>query len=312
MTIQLSIVTTLFKSELFVVDFHRRVCAAAAALTDDFEIVMVDDGSPDGSLDIARQLAAQDSRVRIVELSRNFGHHKAMMTGLEFSRGDFVFLIDVDLEEQPEWLALFWTTLRNGTLDVVYGYQTTRKGSAVERVGGALHWWVIRRLSYYPIPENLVTARLMTRRYVDSLLLHKEHKTAIGGLWAITGYKQVGLPITKQSRGNTSYSLAARVAVSFEGITSFSEKPLILVFLLGCAIFVVAVIGAAYLIAVRLTGQLLSGWASVMVSIWILGGLSIASIGILGLYISRIFIETKHRPYSIVRAVHQSLPPNTK
>ena len=303
---KISIVTTLYRSELHVDEFHRRISAAAAILTDDFEIVMVDDGSPDNSLQIARRLAAVDRHVKVVELSRNFGHHKAMMTGLEVAQGDFVFLIDVDLEEEPEWLAPFWSALHHEDVDVVYGFQTTRKGHVLERLGGAIHWWVIRRLSSYPIPQNLVTARLMKRQYVRSLLLHREHKTAIGGLWAITGYRQRGLPVTKRSRGDSSYSLGRRIAMGFEGITSFSEKPLILVFMLGVIIFAVALVGAVYLTLLRFSGQLLSGWASVMVSIWMLGGLSIASMGILGLYIARIFIETKHRPYSIIRAVHDS------
>jgi putative glycosyltransferase len=303
---KVSIVTTLYKSEPYLVEFHRRIVAAASSLGGDFEIVMVDDGSPDRSLQVALQIASADARVRVVELSRNFGHHKAMMTGLEVAQGDFVFLIDVDLEEDPDWLPLFWTTLHAEQVDVVYGFQLSRKGKVLERVGGAFHWWVIRHLSSYPIPQNLVTARLMTRQYVQSLILHREHKTAIGGLWAITGYRQRGLPVVKRSRGASSYSLGARIAMGFEGITSFSEKPLMLVFMLGAIIFAVALLGAMYLTVLRLSGQLLSGWASVMVSIWMLGGLTIASMGILGLYVARIFIETKHRPYSIIRAVHDS------
>src|SRR4051812_23097748 len=303
---KISIVTTLYKSEPYVAEFHRRIVAAASSIGDDFEIVLVDDGSPDRSLQVALQIASADARVRVVELSRNFGHHKAMMTGLEVADGDFVFLIDVDLEEDPEWLPLFWGTLHDEKVDVVYGFQVSRKGKVLEQVGGAFHWWVIRHLSSYPIPQNLVTARLMTRQYVQSLILHREHKTAIGGLWAITGYRQRGRPVTKRSRGDSSYSLAARIAMGFEGITSFSEKPLMLVFMLGAIIFAVALLGAIYLTVLRLAGQLLSGWASVMVSIWMLGGLTIASMGILGLYIARIFIETKHRPYSIIRAVHDS------
>jgi putative glycosyltransferase len=303
---KLSIVTTLYRSAAYVDEFYRRTLSAASAITDDFEIVMVDDGSPDNSLRAALDIAACDPRLKVVELSRNFGHHKAMMTGLEVAAGDFVFLIDVDLEEDPAWLRAFWAQLHEAQVDVVYGYQTLRKGNALERLGGAAHWWIIRQLSYYPIPANLVTARLMTRQYVQSLLRHREHKTAIGGLWAITGYRQLGVPITKRSRGDSSYPLARRIAMGFEGLTSFSEKPLILVFLLGAVIFAVSVVGVAYLIVLRLSGQLLSGWASVMVSIWMLGGLSIASMGILGLYIARIFIETKQRPYSIIRAVHQS------
>lgn len=312
MTMQLSIVTTVYRSAAHLEEFHRRMSAAAAALTSDYEIIIVDDGSPDHSLRLACEMARGDAHVRVVELSRNFGHHRAMMAGLRLAHGDLVFLIDVDLEEQPEWLEEFWKQLHEGGHDVVYGYQVERKGSLLERVGGAVHWWVIRHLSYYPIPENLVTARLMTRRYVRSLVRHREQNTAIGGLWALTGYDQRGVAVTKGHRGPTSYSLPRRIAMAFEGITSFSEKPLIFVFGLGAGIFALACGGAAYLVVRRLTGTLLSGWASLIVSIWMLGGLSIASIGVLGLYIARIFIETKRRPYVIIRHIHQQREPEPR
>lgn len=309
---KLSIVTTLYESAAFVEEFHRKASAATADITDDYEIVMVDDGSPDNSLEKAREIVGRDPRVSVVELSRHFGHHKAMMTGLELATGDFVFLIDVDLEEDPAWLGLFWRKLISSGLDVVYGFQERRKGRFLERFGGKLHWWIIRQLSYYPIPENLVTARLMTRQYVRSLVLHKEQKTAIGGLWAITGYKQTGVPVVKGFRGRSSYSLARRMAMGFEGITAFSEKPLMIVFALGAAIFALSLCGGLYLIVRRLSGSIrLSGYASVLVSVWLLGGLGIASIGILGLYTARIFIETKRRPYSIIRNIHRHLPDET-
>ena len=302
---RLSIVTTLYKSAPYVEPFYQRVCAAAAQVTDDYEIVMVDDGSPDDSLDAAVAIAARDPRVRVAELSRNFGHHRAMMTGLRLAKGALVFLIDVDLEEEPEWLGVFWKTMVEGDRDVVFGYQAQRKGTLVERIGGAVHWWLLRQLSSYPIPDNLVTARLMTRQYVRSLLRHRERKTAIGGLWALTGYRQTGLPVVKGFRGTTSYSPIRRFAMAIDGLTSFSEKPLIMVFVLGLTIFALSSVGALLLVIRRLTGTLLSGWASLIVSVWMLGGLSIACMGILGLYVARVFIETKRRPYSIIRRVHQ-------
>src|SRR5687767_12600048 len=125
---KLSIVTTLYKSGAYVEEFHRRASEAAQHITDDYEIVMVDDGSPDNSLDIACAIARTDSRVRVVELSRNFGHHKAMMTGLDHSRGELCFLIDSDLEEDPALLGKFFEILQARDCDVVYGFQETRKG----------------------------------------------------------------------------------------------------------------------------------------------------------------------------------------
>ena len=278
--------------------------AEAATLTPDYEILFVDDGSPDRSLEIAVALTPRDRRVRVIELSRNFGHHRAIMTGLRHAKGDVVFLIDVDLEEEPEWLSTFWSTLHGDGLDVVYGYQTRRKGGWLERAGGGLHWWLIKLLSQYPIPESHVTARLMTRNYVRSLLRHREQNTALGGLWAITGYRQKGVPVTKGWRRTSSYSFARRVTMAVDGLTAFSERPLMVVFAGGIGIFVLASVVAAYLIVLRLTGTVLEGWVSVIVSVWMLGGLSIASIGVIGLYTARIFLETKRRPYSIVRATY--------
>jgi putative glycosyltransferase len=302
----LSIVTTLYQSAASIEEFHRRATAAALALTADYEIIMVDDGSEDDSLTTACRLLEHDPRLRIIELSRNFGHHRAMMAGLEAATGEHIFLIDVDLEEDPAWLERFWRELHSRNADVVYGQQVRRKGRPLERIGGALHWWIIRMLSSYEIPENLVTARLMTRQYVQALLLHREQKTAIGGLWAITGFRQVGLTVAKGFRGRSSYTLGQRMARGFDGITSFSEKPLILVFVLGGVIMAVSFMGGAYLIVRRLTGTLpVAGYASLIVSIWMLGGLCIASIGLVGLYTSRIFVETKRRPYVIVRGIHE-------
>src|SRR5262245_36530576 len=132
---KLSIVTTMFKSEATIAEFVRRASDAAAQITDSFEIVMVDDGSPDNSLTIAAKLAASDPRLKVVELSRNFGHHKALMTGLKHASGDFCLLIDSDLEEPPETLGVFWNKLGQD-LDVVYGYQERRDGDLLHRLAG--------------------------------------------------------------------------------------------------------------------------------------------------------------------------------
>jgi putative glycosyltransferase len=301
---RLSIVTTLYRSAPYIEEFHRRISVEAARVTPDYEILFVDDGSPDDSLQVAIGLTAVDPHVRVIELSRNFGHHRAIMTGLRRARGELVFLIDVDLEEAPEWLARFHDMLRAEDSDVVYGYQEQRKGGWLERSGGALHWWLIRLLSDYPIPHSHVTARLMKQGYVRSLLRHREQHTALGGLWALTGYRQRGAAVTKGWRGTSSYSFTKRMALVLEGLTAFSDKPLMMVFAGGVGIFLLASVIAAALIVRRLTGVVLDGWVSVMVSVWILGGLCIASVGVVGLYTARIFMETKRRPYSIVRATY--------
>lgn len=303
--VRLSIVTTLYKSAGTIGEFHGRVSEAAREITGDYEIVFVDDGSPDDSLALVCRIAESDPKVRVIELSRNFGHHRAMMTGLDHSRGDLVFLIDCDLEEAPELLLEFHANLAEQDADVVYGFQNARKGGFVERVTGAFSYWLINRLIPISIPRNHITVRLMRRDYVRSLLLHREHQTIIGGLWVITGYRQLGIPVAKGSREGTTYSMRRRWHLLIDSIISFSETPLVAIFYLGLAIFTLAsLVGVALVCWKFFLGQEVSGWVSVMLSVWFLGGLTIFSLGTIGIYIAKIFIETKHRPYTIIRRVH--------
>ena len=174
--VKLSIVTTLYKSAPYIEEFHRRAGEAARQLAgEDYEIVMVNDGSPDNSLDMALPLVEQDPRLKIVDLSRNFGHYPAMMTGLRYAAGDLVFLLDSDLEEEPEWLLPFMQQMETEQCDVVYGVQKKRKGSLFEQVSGELFYRFFEVLSSLPKqPRNSITARLMRRDYVNALLMHQE------------------------------------------------------------------------------------------------------------------------------------------
>ncbi|MBI4695828.1 MAG: glycosyltransferase family 2 protein [Gammaproteobacteria bacterium] len=305
----LSVVATLYKSAAYVEEFCARITSEARKITSEYEIVLVDDGSPDNALDVALGVVARDPHVRVVELSRNFGHHKAMMTGLCHTRGEFVFLIDIDLEEPPELLGLFYERMRAENWDVVYGYQRRRKGGWWEQVSGALAWRMINFMLPIHVPDNHSTVRLMTRTYVDALVQHKENKTAIGGLWVITGFRQHGVEFVKGQRPVSSYTLLGRLSMLLDSITSFSEVPLFAIFFLGLAILLTSLVFAAYLVVLHFTGRSLAGWISVMVSVWILGGLGIFSVGVVGLYVSRIFIETKGRPYTIVRRLHGNVAP---
>ena len=306
---KLSIVTTLYKSAAYVEEFHRRASAAAQRITDDYEIVMVDDGSPDNSLDIACKLAQSDGRLRVVELSRNFGHHKALMAGLDHARGDLCFLIDSDLEEDPALLGTFFDKMQATDCDVIYGYQEKRKGGAVESTGGRLAWYWINKLYSIDIPRNQCTVRLMRRDYVNALLMHRESNTVIGGLWVITGFRQTGLPIEKGHREESSYSFLLRAAAFFNGITAFSTVPLNLMVMFGMAVSLVSFGFGISVILEKLLYRSAAGWASLIVSIWFIGGVIVFCLGVIGIYISRIFVETKNRPYVIVRRIHPRAQP---
>ncbi len=301
---KISVVTTLYKSAPYIREFVERMRSELNKTAADYEIILVDDGSPDDSLRTALGLLASEPRLKVIELSRNFGHHKAMMTGLEHAAGDLIFLIDVDLEEPPELMGPFLAALRDEDLDVVYGFQKERKGGLVKRFGGNLAWRLLDLLLPVKIPHNHSTVRLMTRDYVDALVRHKEHKTAIGGLWVMTGFRQKGIAFDKGIRGETSYNLRRRLLVLLDSVTSFSELPLFLIFYIGCAVLFCSAVVAVYLIIRRLTGHLAEGWVSTIVSIAFFGGLTVFSIGVVGLYVSRIFIETKGRPYTLIRRIH--------
>lgn len=303
---KLSIVATLYKSAPYIAEFHRRASAAASQLVgEDYEIVLVNDGSPDDSLELAVKLTEADDHVVVVDLSRNFGHHKAMMAGLEQAFGDLVFLVDSDLEEEPEWLERFAKIMAAEQADVVFGVQESRKGGLIERWSGELYYSVFNWLSNIDHPRNITTARLMTRRYVDALLGFRERELVISCLWVITGFKQLSCAVTKHGSSETTYSLAKKLAHATNSITSFSEVPLRLIFYMGVFIFACSL---AYTLVLAFNRIFLShpvdGWTSVMVSIWLLGGLVISFVGIIGIYLSKIFSETKQRPYTIVRQIH--------
>ncbi len=304
---ELSIVSTLYYSAPYLESFYQRVRDAATRLNHRFEIILVNDGSPDASLETALRLQLQDRRIRIIDLSRNFGHHKAMMTGLMHARGEMVFLIDSDLEEEPELLESFYQKYLESHPDVVFGVQRKRKGDFFERLSGAIFFKAFNALSTHPLPRNVITARLMTRKYVDALVRHQERETLIAGLWVLTGFEQVPVTVTKSSRRKSSYSLRKRISHFVNAITSFSNKPLVFIFYLGCLILLLSTIAAVDLILRKLFfGTLLVGWASLMVSIWLLGGLTIFCLGVIGIYLSKVFIEVKQRPYTVIRQIYEA------
>lgn len=303
---KLSIVATLYQSAPYIAEFHQRTSAASTQLVgEDYEIILVNDGSPDNSLNLAMQLADSNEHVVVVDLSRNFGHHKAMMTGLSYAKGERVFLIDSDLEEEPECLIGFADLMKDDTCDVVYGVQEQRKGNWFERWSGQWFYRLFKSLTGVALPENVVTARLMTRRYVDALLRHEEREVFIAGLWHITGFAQRPQIVKKHNTSKTTYNFRRKMSLLVNSVTSFSNAPLVSIFYVGISISLFALFYIVYLsVHWIFFAKPLSGWTSVMASIWLLGGMVISFIGLLGIYLSKIFSETKQRPYTIVRQVY--------
>ncbi len=303
---KLSIVTTLYHSEPFIKEFYDRITTEAKKISDSYEIIFVNDGSPDQSLQAALELHKCDSHVKVFDLSRNFGHHKAIMTGLSYAKGDYVFLIDVDLEEQPEWLGLFWKEIENQTqYDVIYGVQDVRKGKWFERVSGNFFFNFFNSLSDTKITRNIVLTRLMTKQYVENLVKHTERELVFGGLCALTGFEQKGITIKKLHKGTTTYHLNRRIDMAINFLVSFSSRPLVYIFYLGMFITLISLIAFIAIVAQKIFYGAFVGWTSVITTILFIGGIIIFSIGIVGIYLSKIFIEVKNRPYTIVRKVYE-------
>jgi putative glycosyltransferase len=301
--VRVSVVTSMFRSSPFLEEFYSRTVKAISAISSSYEIVFVNDGSPDDSLAVALRLRDRDPRVRIIDLSRNFGHYRALMTGLAQARGELVFLIDCDLEEEPEWLLRFHEMLRRTGADVIYGVQAERKGGLVERVSGDVFYTLLNRMLTDPIPRNVLTVRLMTRRYVRALVQHMDREICLAGLWVITGFDQRPLEVVKGSRPGSSYSLRTRASALVNAVTSFSNRPLIYIFYMGASVVTLSLLGALVLVIRALTGSIgVAGYASLIVSIWFLGGLTLFSVGIVGVYLAKVFTETKNRPYTVIRA----------
>jgi putative glycosyltransferase len=305
---KLSIVSTLYRSAPYLEEFCRRVGAAASQITVDYELVLVNDGSPDESLRLALELQTGNQHIQVVDLSRNFGHHAAIVAGLANSRGQHVFLIDCDLEEQPEWLSQFFDKMSDSGADVVFGVQEERVASPWSNIFGRLFWSMLNAMSNVRIPHNPMTCRLMSRRYVDSLLSVGDRALFLAGVCAWTGFSQSSIHLKKVPRHSahkSTYSLSRKLMQVADSFASFSVAPLSLIFFTGLAIWLGSVIYAFFLLAEKLLypAVVLSGFTSIMLSIWFLGGTTILVLGVVGIYVAKIFQEVKRRPLYIVRNI---------
>ncbi|WP_299314523.1 glycosyltransferase family 2 protein [uncultured Aquimarina sp.] len=303
---KLSVVTTLYKSERFVKEFHERITNVVREIADDYEIIFVNDGSPDNSNQEVLDIRNSDPTVKLIELSRNFGHHKAVMTGLNYASGDYIYLLDIDLEEPPELFWDFYAFLLKNKADVVYGVQEKRKGKFFEKITGLFFYKMFNLMSEIPIEENILMARLMNKDYVDSLKKYSERELFLGGIFAMVGYKQISVPVNKGSRPDTTYTFKKKMSLLVNAITATSNRLLIYVFYLGLVVSLASFVGLLYfVIRVIFYKDYLEGWPSLIVSIWFLSGLIIISIGILGIYLSKIFNEVKQRPLTIISKIYE-------
>jgi putative glycosyltransferase len=304
----ISIVSTVYKSKSYLNEFLSTCIAALNNIAcADYEIIFVNDGSPDDSLEYLIEKKKEIPKIQILDLSRNFGHHYAAVAGLHHSRGKYVFLADCDLEVSPEILVRFYHLLNSENVDVVYGYQVERKGRYLERFFGGIFWKALKYFSDIDIPENIVTERLMTRRYVEQLLRLGDRNLFLGGMMYWTGFNQIGVAVSKGLRkGKSTYTAIKRLRLLIEAITSFTSFPLKLLFYFGSIVTAISFSWGAFLAISKILNpeNYLSGYVSLILVISFFSGIIEMSLGLLGLYLGKIFKQVQSRPLFIVKDIY--------
>jgi dolichol-phosphate mannosyltransferase len=314
-----SVVAPVYNEEATIDEFHGRVAAALDGVP--FELVLVDDGSSDGSPIALERLAAEDPRVRVVYLSRNFGHQTALTAGLDHAGGDAVVMLDADLQDPPELIRTMLDHWRAGC-DVVYAVREQREGESRFKLSTARWFYALfDKLAQVELQPNSGDFRLLDRRPLDALLSMRERNRFLRGMTVWVGYTQAAVPYRRDPRhaGETKYTLPKMLRFSLDAISSFSHRPLQLATLLGFLISTLAFIAIPVVVALRLLGSYLPGFGSVTILVLLLGGIELIAIGIIGEYVGRIYDEVKGRPLYLVRArrnipdqpseVHEPLPP---
>jgi dolichol-phosphate mannosyltransferase len=303
----LSIVVPCFNEEACLAELHRRLGAAArSAVGEDYELVLVNDGSRDGSWPVMQRMAADDAHVVAVNLSRNHGHQLALTAGLDLCRGDTVLVIDADLQDPPELLPAMIEAMRESGADVVYGVRKSRAGeTAFKRATAHGFYRLLSRATEVDIPLDAGDFRLMSRRALDALLAMPEQARFIRGMVAWIGFKQVPFAYDRQERfaGETKYPLKKMMRFALDALTGFSSAPLKLASHAGLWLSLGSVLLILYIAYAWATGPNIQGWTSLMLVVVVLGAVQMFVLALMGEYIGRLYNEAKRRPLYIVQEV---------
>ncbi len=272
-----------------------------------WELLCVNDGSNDRTLEMLRELRQQDDRIKIIDLSRNYGQQIAISAGLDYAEGEAVIIMDADLQDPPELMRDMIREWQQG-FHMVYAVRKTRQGETFfKKTTSRLFYKLMRSLMRVDIPLDTGEYRLMDRRLVRELRLMRERHRFLRGLSTWVGFKQKGVYFERPGRfaGETKYPLGMMLRYALDAITSFSYQPLYMASYLGFLLSLVALVGAFLAVALRLAGnRILEGQATTLVSVLLLGGVQLISVGIIGAYLGRIYDEVKARPLYIVGDVY--------
>jgi glycosyltransferase involved in cell wall biosynthesis len=299
--ILLSVVAPVYDEEELVEEFVSRTSAAVADY--EFELVLVNDGSSDRTPELLDRMAANDPRVRVVHLSRNFGHQAALTAGLEHAVGDVVAMIDADLQDPPELIPEMIAQWSQGA-DVVYAVRKQREGETAFKLATASWFYkLFDKLAQVDLEPNSGDFRLLDRRALNALLAMTERSRFLRGMTVWVGFTQTAVPYQRDARhaGETKYTVRKMLRFSLDAIASFSHLPLQLATYVGLLSAGVAFIAIPVVIGLRIVGSYLPGFGAITIAILLLGGIQLIALGVIGEYVGRIYDEVKHRPLYIVR-----------
>ena len=303
----LSIVVPCFNEQACLDTLHERLSSAArTTFGDDYEIVLVNDGSTDGSWPIMQRMSAADPHLVAVNLSRNHGHQLALTAGLDLARGELILVIDADLQDPPELLADMVETMHREKADVVYGVRKSRKGeTAFKRATAHGFYRLLASATDVDIPLDAGDFRLISRRALDMFLAMPEQARFIRGMVAWIGFKQVPILYDRDERfaGDTKYPLSKMLRFAFDALTGFSSAPLKLASHAGLALSIGSVVIVLFILYAWLTGRSIPGWTSLMFVVVVLGAVQMFVLALMGEYIGRLYNETKRRPLYIVQEI---------
>jgi polyisoprenyl-phosphate glycosyltransferase len=297
----LSVVAPLYEEDALVEAFHARVCAALEGIP--FEMILVDDGSTDRTPQLLAELAARDPRVRVIHLSRNFGHQTALTAGLDHARGDAVAMLDADLQDPPELIPQMLEHWQRGT-DVVYAVRRRRDGETRFKLTTARWFYrLFSSLADVELEPDSGDFRLLDRAPLDAMLSMRERNRFLRGMTVWVGYTQTAVPYERDARraGATKFTLRRMLSFSLDAISSFSHRPLQIATLVGFFCAALAFVLIPVILGLRIAGSYLPGFSTITILVLLLGGIQLMAIGLIGEYVGRIYDEVKGRPLYVVR-----------
>jgi glycosyltransferase involved in cell wall biosynthesis len=294
----ISIVTPVYNAELILPELHARLVSSLSHITDNFEIIMVNDASPQHDWDVIKSIANKDKRVKGINLSRNFGQHAAISAGLEYCTGEWIVVMDCDLQDQPEEIIKLYHKSQEG-FQVVVGKRMRRKDFIFKKLFSRVFYNLFNYLTEQNLDNRVANFGIYSRKVIDNVRLYKEKDRSFGLLVALVGFSRVEVDVVhaKRARGSSSYNFKKRINLAMGHILSHSNKPLKLAVKMGFLFTAGSIIYASWLIiAYFLYSNVANGWTSLMVSLFFLAGLIIAVVGMVGLYVGKIYDEVKERP----------------